>query len=85
MDKANRANLETLNNHFITVKLKLIFSTIKINSKYPRYKKISLKYNTTPLKLKGNLIIGNNSKDRIRCNWKFQKLTREISINSKSW
>lgn len=64
----DKANLETLNNHFITVKLKLTSSIIKINLKFHRYKKINLKYNTILHKLRENLITENNFKDRTKFN-----------------
>ena len=64
----DKANLEILNNHFIIVKPKLIFSTIKINLKFLKFKKINLKSNTILHKLKESLITENNFKDRIKFN-----------------
>ena len=64
----DKANLGILNNHFITVKPKLTFSTIKINLKFLKFKKINLKSNTILHKLKESLITENNFKDRIKSN-----------------
>ena len=64
----DKANLEILNNHFITVKLKLTSSTIKINLKFHKSKKINQKSSTIPHKHKENLIIENNFKDRTKFN-----------------